>query len=423
MKKISLVFMILSLCLWIRAAESNAQTLQTISIDSLFKGQKYPNSIIVNGDSIFPNQYKVFGVYFYHKYIPNSNFTLVDSNYYPTFFNTNGVSNTLNSFEVSSGHFVPFSVDTGMYNLILAKCNPGPLSDTVLFDTLFNALYISKPDTIIGGKVFCDINQNKVYDFGDSLISGINILCDLYSENIRYDSLGNYYFPVAYGNHRLISPRQNDYVLWTDSNFFTFNTDSVDSNGYDFGYVRGLFDCTPDTVHQLDTVVFDLYGHGVLDSFFIQYGFLIDSSGQQITFYGLSDVVSFIDSNHMQVNLVIPITWHGSYSIILPYQILSLQYTLNNAFYVLPPLSSSISENNSNGRLTVNPNPATNFISFVVNGRKQLNLFKIYSMSGFLILEGNVEQTLDISVLNQGLFVLEIIADDGSTYLCKFIKE
>ena len=415
-----LIFSFYLLCLNINCG---AQTLQTISVDSLFIGQPYPYNITVTGDSIFPNQYKVYGIYFHHKFIPNSTFAIADSSSYPGFIDLGGVSNSLNSFSVSSSHFVPFSVDTGMYNLILAKCNPGPTQDTVLFDTLFDALYISQPDTIIGGKIYHDTNQNKTFDASDSLISGIRIFCDLFLDNMRYDSLGNYYFPVSYGGHKLISILQNDYVLWSDSTSFTLTTDSLNPNGYDFGYLRGLYDCNPDTVHQLDTVVFDLYAHGILDPSFIQYGFLIDSAGQQILFYDGNNIVQFLDSNHMKLFLVIPSTWHGTYSIFLPYQIISLYYTLNNAFYVLPPLSTDITEGYPYKSISVSPNPFVNSISLDGEVDFLTDNIKIFSTLGSLVFESKARRTIDVSMLSKGTYIFQVFSKTTIKYSHILVKE
>jgi len=68
------------------------------------------------------------------------------------------------------------------------------------------------------------------------------------------------------------------------------------------------------------------------------------------------------------------------------------------------------------------PNPVSDFIKVEIN--KSYN-FKIYSLTGSLILKGNQSpnKSIDVNQLNKGLYILELETGNNNKYNYKFIKE
>ncbi|MAE09285.1 MAG: hypothetical protein CL661_11065 [Bacteroidetes bacterium] len=87
---------------------------------------------------------------------------------------------------------------------------------------------------------------------------------------------------------------------------------------------------------------------------------------------------------------------------------------------VLGVLSTGISDKNLT-KLNVYPNPASNKINIEV---KESGLFKITDITGKLMIDGGIilgNNTIDIDILNRGLYIVETISTNGVKSIGKFI--
>jgi len=81
-------------------------------------------------------------------------------------------------------------------------------------------------------------------------------------------------------------------------------------------------------------------------------------------------------------------------------------------------ISTGINKLKTN-ELSVSPNPATNVLNIATD--EQLENVTIYNINGALVKTGN-QNIIDISVLNQGMYVLKVQTNTGITQT-RFIKE
>ncbi|PZU90739.1 MAG: hypothetical protein DI529_01960, partial [Chryseobacterium sp.] len=76
-------------------------------------------------------------------------------------------------------------------------------------------------------------------------------------------------------------------------------------------------------------------------------------------------------------------------------------------------------------KLLLYPNPASHYIKIKNIANYDSQSYKIYNMSGSIISEGEYtkeNQTIDVSTINKGLYVIEIKSRSGILYSQKFIK-
>ena len=241
-----------------------AQTITSFEKSSYYQGEPYFNSMIIHGNAIInPGNQRVYGLYLLNQQLPGSFVALVDSNEYPN----SSTSCLLNSDSIAVRNYeapIPFNADTGMYDLVLIVCNNSPNPTSFITETLSNATRITEPDAFVGGKTYIDRNLNGIYDVSDTVVTffhvGINSSGEL---NIRHDSSGNYFFPVANGSHSIGCGFQTEYTLFSDSQFYSFNVQDTNILNLDFGFTKGLYECTPDTVYQNDTITFHVSGNNI----------------------------------------------------------------------------------------------------------------------------------------------------------------
>lgn len=74
---------------------------------------------------------------------------------------------------------------------------------------------------------------------------------------------------------------------------------------------------------------------------------------------------------------------------------------------------------------SIYPNPATNEVNFTLNGVQMSNI-KVYGLDGKLILDNEVNATagqIDVSSLNNGMYICEITSANGGVVKSTFVKK
>ena len=405
---------------------SFCQILSTLSVDTFFQGELYPVTITIYGNNIFPLPItqKVYGIYFQNHLSPASSITLVDSLEFPQ--QSALTSRYQDSIRIQNPNFIPFDADTGMYDLILVKCNNSTPPNLFFYDTLQNAVLIQIPDAFIYGKTFLDMNYDKAYDSGDSAVSFFHIGLDWsQGENIRYDSSGNYFFPVRNGSHSIGWNNQTEYVINTDSSFYHLTINNNNIYNVDFGYIPGMTGCAPDTVHQLDTVNFDFFSNGIFLTTDYDYLVFIDSLGNETTEISVglfSDSTTYIDSTHIINHMTITIS-PGLYSVRVKYYRSFLEYTLSPGVVVLPPISTSVNELANKSQFYLVPNPTNQYFQINSTLNDASIQYKIYNYFGCIILSGSTttSQKISISQFGNGVYFAKIITSNGAEQLLRFV--
>lgn len=83
-------------------------------------------------------------------------------------------------------------------------------------------------------------------------------------------------------------------------------------------------------------------------------------------------------------------------------------------------IASGITESEKQQQIKVYPNPATNKLSIELN--QNIERYTIYNLLGEKQLEGRYNNSIDISTLTQGMYLIQI--ENESTFsTSKFIKE
>jgi len=80
----------------------------------------------------------------------------------------------------------------------------------------------------------------------------------------------------------------------------------------------------------------------------------------------------------------------------------------------------SVSENASNG-FTIYPNPVQNYLQ--IDTAFDSGTIRVYHVSGALVLETNLTQSVDVSSLASGMYLIEIETSDGASSTQKFLKQ
>ena len=419
MKKIT--FLIFFLFSYVFAS---AQVLTSLSENSFFQGEVIPHNMTIYGNNIFsvPITQKIYGIYLQNTLAPASSIALLDSNNFPNA----GSSLYKDSIEFYPSTIIPFSLDTGNYNLILVRCINGHPPTVFYFDTLLNAAHISSPDAIISGKMFIDNNLNKLFDTGDDIDTTLRISLDYDDSNIRYDSIGNFYFPAMNGPHHLGGLEQAQYIVNTDSTSYQFLVNDTNITNLDFGFVPALYSCTPDTVYQNDTVTFNIYSHGLFVFFDLEYmGFADTSNSLLRSFYPFNDPnIIVYDSTHIEARLIVNLL-PGDYYLKAVLFVNYFTYTLPYMINVQPPTTTNIDYLNNNGT-NVYPNPFNDYLNIDSRFVSRLKSFSILNNLGQIILQeklySNYEK-LNLQDLSAGLYFIKLKFENEETQFFKIIKE
>ena len=97
----------------------------------------------------------------------------------------------------------------------------------------------------------------------------------------------------------------------------------------------------------------------------------------------------------------------------------AIQYGMIGSINVIGG-TTSISKRDLRGvDLLVYPNPATSFIDFI--GSNTISTFKIYALNGEFVLFGTTDGPVNISILLNGIYYIEILGDKPR--IIKFIKQ
>lgn len=138
----------------------------------------------------------------------------------------------INNNTASCAMYLPGSGScTGLYNLeVQTSTNTYNLS---------NAFTVLPPSHYISGKVYVDLNLNKVYDAGDTIKPYQHIVVNPGSIGAYTDKLGNYLIPVSSGNYTVQWVPSSGFALSTDSSSYTVAVSGA-STGYNFGIKSNL---------------------------------------------------------------------------------------------------------------------------------------------------------------------------------------
>jgi hypothetical protein len=98
-------------------------------------------------------------------------------------------------------------------------------------------------------------------------------------------------------------------------------------------------------------------------------------------------------------------------------------YSLSDSAYCI---STAIQENPTANKLLVYPNPSENILNLRFAGRAQKMEIRIIDLSGKIVAKNKIVTSpfsYDISELKEGMYILEILIDDQTTWHEKFVKE
>ena len=405
--------------IFVFTSNANSASLDSTSFNSLNTGINYPYRLSIYGSGLDSTTsfYRVFGVYLVnsnqqqlHISLKDSLSTQVDYDIYP------------DSIVLYNENYVPVSVDTGVYHLLVIRTDRLFSPTLYIYDTLFNAVTISPADLKIGGKIYIDFNFNKVFDAGDSLITANNwgVALSTHSNSIQFDSLGNYFFYAMANTQYQMSapfPSFHYYTMSTDSLYYNPLTTTVDITDLDFGVEDIIYLCDPDTVYMNDTVTIDLYSWDLFynNSWDIQFR---DSIGNlSISVSSSSPEVILFDIDHITIRTIMSTPTTGWHDIIYDEGFQAEYYRLDG-LYVLPPTATSVEEFDRI-EISVFPNPAKEFIKLKRKSNSTITIF-IYDLLGTIVVEKQLtaDAEIDVSFLSPGIYFLKA----GERKNVRFVK-
>jgi hypothetical protein len=411
--------LIFAILLFVFTSSTTSASLDSISFPSLIRGINYPErlSIYGNGLDSSTHYYRVFGIYLLKSDQQNLHISLKDS--LSTQVDWDSYTD---SIVLYNGNYIPVSADTGVYDLLLIRADR-LMSPTVYFyDTLYNAVTISTADLKLGGKLYIDINFNKVFDAGDSLITANNwgVALSGHSNSIQFDSLGNYFFYAMANTQYQMSapfPSFHYYAMSTDSLFYNPLTTTVDITDLDFGVKDIIYLCDPDTVYMNDTVTIDLYSWDLFSHNSSEIQFRDSTGNIAITVSSSSPEVILFDIDHITIRTIISTPTTGWHDIIYNEGFQAEYYKLDG-LYVLPPTTTSI-EKVYGKEISVFPNPANDFIKIEMKSVSSMTIV-IYDLLGIIVAEKHLNDDTEIVVagLAPGIYFLK--TNQGDTI--RFVK-
>lgn len=87
------------------------------------------------------------------------------------------------------------------------------------------------------------------------------------------------------------------------------------------------------------------------------------------------------------------------------------------------PALSSVKENELYNKFFIYPNPATEVISIDNNSYRKIEKVRVRNINGSLIFEQDYQQKIDVSLLNKGVYILEIDIGNHQKLIYRIIKE
>ncbi len=74
--------------------------------------------------------------------------------------------------------------------------------------------------------------------------------------------------------------------------------------------------------------------------------------------------------------------------------------------------------------ISIYPNPATKYLTISNSEGKQINNITLFNQLGQIVLfERSKFENIDISILEQGIYIIEIVTNDEKTFRNKIIKK
>ncbi|MBP6334650.1 MAG: T9SS type A sorting domain-containing protein [Bacteroidia bacterium] len=147
---------------------------------------------------------------------------------------------------------IPSNAVLGLYDLELTTTDPFQPGTNLQPYSVAGAFTITAPDGYISGKVYNDLNENRIFDTGDLALPNQNMSLQPGSQTVQTDANGNYSFGVVNGSYTVSVnfAASHAYVLTTDSLSYTVVVNSANQTGLDFGAVDGLTSLAPGVGYQ-----------------------------------------------------------------------------------------------------------------------------------------------------------------------------
>lgn len=249
--------------------------------------------------------------------------------------------NVIDPNNASAIFSIPSNAALGSYDLELTTTDPFNPGSNLQPYSVGNAFTVVPPDGYISGKVYYDLNENGVFDVGETPFVNRTVLLQPGNQNAITDANGDYIFGVPNGNYT-ISPYLNtnpSYLLTTDTATLSIIINSANVSGVDIGLVHGLSSVSPSVVFQGQTINSNVTSRSLFQFGPNAWGNISNGNIRRTTSptnqYNISSSsFNVIDSNNAQLVFQIPvIATPGVYDLTM--YVGGFYYKLSNAFTVI----------------------------------------------------------------------------------------
>lgn len=147
---------------------------------------------------------------------------------------------------------IPPTVPVGSYDLFLTTTDIIWWGSNLQTYSLTSAFTVTPPDGYLTGKVFNDLNGNKVQDSGENGLSGVTITVQPGNIVFTTPASGDFSVGVANGTYTVTysSSSQHGYILTTDSTTYTRTVANNTQSSLDFGLQDGIISMAPGVYFQ-----------------------------------------------------------------------------------------------------------------------------------------------------------------------------
>lgn len=91
-----------------------------------------------------------------------------------------------------------------------------------------------------------------------------------------------------------------------------------------------------------------------------------------------------------------------------------------SSYFYKPPVTVNLNKKSINSKVAIYPNPVSN--TLIVDGFNKFNQFSIHNVMGIITLNGDAQDRIDVSHLENGIYFLRLFGEDGTFEQKKFIK-